>query len=61
MIISYRYLVEISGGLGPTAGQVFRIGLMGQNATTERVDRVLQVFQEAVAAVKPDFQVKGKM
>ncbi|EAT32945.1 AAEL014817-PA [Aedes aegypti] len=55
------YLVEISGGLGPTAGQVFRIGLMGQNATTERVDRVLQVFQEAVAAVKPDVQVKGKM
>lgn len=53
--------MEISGGLGPTAGQVFRIGLMGQNATTERVDRVLQVFQEAVAAVKPDVQVKGKM
>uniref|UniRef100_A0A182Q275 Alanine--glyoxylate aminotransferase n=1 Tax=Anopheles farauti TaxID=69004 RepID=A0A182Q275_9DIPT len=49
------YLVEISGGLGPTAGQVFRIGLMGQNATSERVDRVLQVFRDAIKAVKPDF------
>lgn len=49
------YLVEISGGLGPTAGQVFRIGLMGQNATSERVDRVLQVFRDSIKAVKPDF------
>lgn len=55
------YLVEISGGLGPTAGQVFRIGLMGQNATSERVDRVLQVFTEAVKAVQPNVQVKGKI
>ncbi|XP_055587586.1 alanine--glyoxylate aminotransferase [Uranotaenia lowii] len=55
------YLVEISGGLGPTAGQVFRIGLMGQNATTERVDRVLQVFSDSIKAVKPDLQMKGKM
>ncbi|XP_058057202.1 alanine--glyoxylate aminotransferase [Anopheles bellator] len=49
------FRVEISGGLGPTAGQVFRIGLMGQNATSERVDRVLQVFKDSVKAVKPDF------
>ncbi|XP_053682007.1 alanine--glyoxylate aminotransferase [Sabethes cyaneus] len=55
------YLVEISGGLGPTAGQVFRIGLMGQNATAERVDRVLQVFKDSVQAVKRDIQVMGKM
>ncbi|ETN58525.1 serine-pyruvate aminotransferase, mitochondrial [Anopheles darlingi] len=52
------YLVEISGGLGPTAGQVFRIGLMGQNATSERVDRVLQVFQDSIKAVKPDFSFR---
>ncbi|XP_058455490.1 alanine--glyoxylate aminotransferase [Malaya genurostris] len=56
-----NYLVEISGGLGPTAGQVFRIGLMGLNATTERVDRVLQVFKESVQAAKRDIQVLGKM
>ncbi|XP_055618738.1 alanine--glyoxylate aminotransferase [Toxorhynchites rutilus septentrionalis] len=55
------YLVEVSGGLGPTAGQVFRIGLMGQNATTERVDRVLQVFRDSVKAMSPEVQVKGKM
>ncbi|XP_055526292.1 alanine--glyoxylate aminotransferase [Wyeomyia smithii] len=56
-----NYLVEVSGGLGPTAGQVFRIGLMGQNATTERVDRVLQVYKDSIQSVKRDIQVMGKM
>merc|ERR1712071_461712 len=40
------------GGLGPSAGRVWRIGLMGQNATPERVDRVLQVLGEAIEHVK---------
>lgn len=40
--------MEISGGLGPSAGQVFRIGLMGINATVERVDHVLRVLREAL-------------
>lgn len=26
----YSHLVEISGGLGPTFGTVFRVGLMGE-------------------------------
>ncbi|KAJ8945489.1 hypothetical protein NQ318_002534 [Aromia moschata] len=42
------YSVEISGGLGPTVGKVFRIGLMGYNATPERVDLVLKVLKEAL-------------
>ena len=44
----FRYKVEISGGLGPTAGKVFRIGLMGQNATPEKVDLVLKVLKEGL-------------
>jgi alanine-glyoxylate transaminase/serine-glyoxylate transaminase/serine-pyruvate transaminase len=42
------YSVEISGGLGPTANQVFRVGLMGYNATLTNVDLVLEVLQEAL-------------
>ena len=47
--------MEISGGLGPTANKVFRIGLMGQNATPEKVDLVLKVLKEALesAGYKP--------
>lgn len=47
-----KHNVEIAGGLGPSAGRVWRIGLMGQNATPERVDRVLQVLGEAIEHVK---------
>lgn len=44
---NYRHAIEISGGLGPTAGQIFRIGTMGENARREYVDKVLQVLDEA--------------
>ena len=47
----YRRKVEIAGGLGPTVGRIWRIGLMGQNATEERVDQVLQVLAEAIKTV----------
>lgn len=43
-----RYLVEISGGLGPTFGKVFRIGLMGINSTSEHVDLALKVLKESL-------------
>jgi len=43
-----KHLVEIAGGLGPTAGKVWRIGVMGQNATQEKVDRVLMALQDAL-------------
>lgn len=33
--------IEIGGGLGPLAGQVFRIGLMGYNAEKYAVDRLI--------------------
>ena len=54
-VVIFRYRVEISGGLGPTANKVFRIGLMGQNATPEKVDLVLKVLKEALesAGYKP--------
>merc|ERR1719445_2988192 len=39
-------LVEISGGLGPTAGKVWRIGVMGNNASINVVSKVLEAFKE---------------
>nr|CAG4641538.1 EOG090X02WG [Eurycercus lamellatus] len=48
-----RHAVEIAAGLGPTAGRIWRIGLMGQNASEERVDRVLQVLAEAIQLNPP--------
>lgn len=52
MIFLSRYKLEIAGGLGPTAGKVWRIGLMGQNAKPEKVDFVLKVLKEAIEHVK---------
>lgn len=47
-----NHLVEISGGLGPTAGKVWRIGVMGHNASIEKVDKALKAFDEALRAVR---------
>ena len=45
-------LVEIAGGLGPSMGKVFRIGLMGHNAYPDKVDRFLKVLREGLEAAK---------
>jgi alanine-glyoxylate transaminase/serine-glyoxylate transaminase/serine-pyruvate transaminase len=42
--------IEISGGFGPLAGKVFRIGLMGYGSTAENVLLVLEAFEEALKA-----------
>ena len=36
-----EYGIEIGGGLGKLAGRIWRIGLMGENARPEVVDRLL--------------------
>jgi alanine-glyoxylate transaminase/serine-glyoxylate transaminase/serine-pyruvate transaminase len=41
--------IEIGGGLGPDAPAIWRIGLMGQNASIETADRVLAAFDAALA------------
>ena len=40
--------IEIGGGLGPDAPPIWRVGLMGVNATRETVDRVLDAFDAVV-------------
>ncbi len=44
-----EYHLEIAGGLGPSAGQVWRIGIMGYNAEPENVDLVVIAFKEGLA------------
>ncbi|MEO1688790.1 MAG: alanine--glyoxylate aminotransferase family protein, partial [Pseudomonadota bacterium] len=44
--------IEIGAGLGPLAGKVWRIGLMGENARPETVDRLLDALAEALSAAR---------
>jgi len=40
-----EHFIEIGGGLGPLAGQIWRIGLMGHTAREENVDRLLDALK----------------
>ena len=44
------YKIEIGPGLGPLAGKIWRIGLMGHGARPVNVDRVLAAIREILAA-----------
>ena len=43
-----RHNIEIGAGLGPLAGRIWRIGLMGSGATTENVGRVMDGLTDAL-------------
>jgi alanine-glyoxylate transaminase/serine-glyoxylate transaminase/serine-pyruvate transaminase len=49
----HEHGIEVGGGLGPMAPAMWRIGLMGGNATIETADRVLAAF-DAVLAPEAD-------
>jgi alanine-glyoxylate transaminase/serine-glyoxylate transaminase/serine-pyruvate transaminase len=40
--------IEIGAGLGPLAGKIWRIGLMGSGSTVANVERVTAALAEAV-------------
>ena len=42
--------VEMGGGLGALAGKVWRIGVMGYNAQTDRIERFLGLLEDALKA-----------
>tara|TARA_A100000164_G_scaffold284444_1_gene257241 strand:- start:9202 stop:10365 length:1164 start_codon:yes stop_codon:yes gene_type:complete len=44
-----EYDIEIGPGLGPLAGQVWRIGLMGYSCRSENVERLLGVLKEVLS------------
>lgn len=39
--------IEIGAGLGPLAGKIWRVGLMGSGSTRDNVDRVIAALQSA--------------
>ncbi len=41
-----RHGIEVGGGLGKLAGRIWRIGLMGENARAENVDRLLAALRD---------------
>ena len=43
-----RYNIEVSGGLGPTVGVVWRIGLMGYNSHSDIVEQVIGAMADAL-------------
>ena len=43
-----EYGIEISGGLGELAGQVWRVGLMGFNSQKENVDQLLEALRQVL-------------
>ena len=45
-----HHRIEVGGGLGPLAGKVFRVGLMGHGARIENVLRALAAFGDALSA-----------
>jgi alanine-glyoxylate transaminase/serine-glyoxylate transaminase/serine-pyruvate transaminase len=44
-----EYKIEIGAGLGPLAGKIWRIGLMGHTARAENVDRLLTALRTLLA------------
>ncbi len=44
----HRHHIEIGAGLGPLAGKVWRIGLMGHGSRVENVDRVLYALKQVL-------------
>jgi alanine-glyoxylate transaminase/serine-glyoxylate transaminase/serine-pyruvate transaminase len=43
-----KYKIEIGAGLGPLAGKIFRIGLMGHTSRPENVQRLLEALKEVI-------------
>jgi alanine-glyoxylate transaminase/serine-glyoxylate transaminase/serine-pyruvate transaminase len=44
-----EYKIEIGAGLGPLAGKIWRVGLMGHTARQENVDRLLEALKTILA------------
>ena len=48
--LRHEHRIEVGGGLGPLAGRVFRVGLMGHGARLENVRRAITAFSDALSA-----------
>lgn len=48
--VQVDHQIEIGGGLGPLAGKIWRVGLMGHSARRENVDRFVAALQSVLVA-----------
>ena len=46
--LRFEHKIEIGGGLGPLAGKIWRIGLMGHTARSENVERFLTALKSVL-------------
>jgi alanine-glyoxylate transaminase/serine-glyoxylate transaminase/serine-pyruvate transaminase len=46
--LRFDHKIEIGGGLGPLAGKIWRIGLMGYTAQSENVERLLTALKSVL-------------
>ena len=46
--LRFEHKIEIGGGLGPLAGKIWRIGLMGHTAHPENVERFLTALKNVL-------------
>jgi len=51
-ILRKKYKIEIGAGLGPLAGKILRIGLMGHTARENNVKRLLEALSEIIKQEK---------
>ena len=49
-----EHAIEVGGGLGPDAPPIWRVGLMGHNATLPTAERLLEAF-DATLAPRPTY------
>ena len=40
-----NWLIEIGGGLGPLSNKIWRIGLMGETAKKENIQKLIDAFK----------------
>ena len=45
-----RYRISVTGGLGPTAGKIWRLGLMGESAHAEHYARLMDALAQILGA-----------
>ncbi len=52
-----EHSIEVGGGLGPDAPAIWRLGLMGTNATRATADRLLEAFDAVLAPARTTVSV----
>jgi alanine-glyoxylate transaminase/serine-glyoxylate transaminase/serine-pyruvate transaminase len=45
-ILLKEFHIEIGGGLGPLSGKIWRIGLMGETAKKESIQKLMDAFKK---------------